>query len=194
MRSRGTRASAWVRSRRGLLRPVRGAGGHRTLRSTLPPLPVSERSCPPYPTSCRAVRRSARQRLPEAARLLRCAATPHQIRQGRRTGGSGRRRRSQRPATAARGRARHRRQPRAVLRRNRGAKACDRFGRAVDGDDRPAARQQRERLGAVSTAQVDRDQCLIVFRPARQEPDRVHEQSAERASLDSSVVLVPADL
>ena len=82
-----------------------------------------------------------------------------------------------------------RRQPRAVLRRNRGAKACDRFGRAVDGHDRPAARQQRERLGAVSTAQVDRDQCPIVFRPARQESDRVHEQGAERASLGSPVVL-----
>lgn len=60
-----------------------------------------------------------------------------------------------------------RRQPRAVAGRHRGAKACDRCGRAVDGDDRPAARQQRERLGAVSTAQVDCDQCLIVLRLGR---------------------------
>src|SRR5206468_9435514 len=68
-----------------------------------------------------------------------------------------------------------------------------RLRRAIDGSDRPATRQQRKRLGAISTTEIHGNRGLIAGLPGRQEFDRIQKQGSERATLDRPVVLLPGD-
>jgi hypothetical protein len=78
-----------------------------------------------------------------------------------------------------------RRQPSSSCSGNRGAETRDARGGRVHGDQGPALRQERQRLGAVAAAEIDRDS-----RPVR-ELERVEEELPWRAALDRSVIVLP---
>jgi len=86
------------------------------------------------------------------------------------------------------------REPRRVFWRDRRSKSCDRLGSAVDGDNRPAVRQQREGLAAVSTTKVNRNPSTITTTRARKDRQSVQEQRAKRPTFNRLVVILPGNL